>query len=82
MTATSCPVCAGPQEVLTLPNGEPFVVCVKCDGPLEHDRRRGWPRILVCLRCGKPRLATRPNDRLHVHCALSAADFDPLATKW
>jgi len=34
-------------------------------------RRRGFPKHLPCLKCGKLRLATRPDDRFHRKCVVS-----------
>jgi len=30
--------------------------------------RQGWPKLLVCLKCGQLRLARTPGDRMHPHC--------------
>jgi hypothetical protein len=38
----------------------------------EQLRRRGYPKEAPCLKCGKPRLAKRPDDRLHNNCVTDA----------
>lgn len=39
-------------------------------------RRPGWPKLLKCLRCDVPRLASGPEDRLHVRCRAEVAQLD------
>jgi hypothetical protein len=47
------------------------------DGPsfsvLQSGRvlRRGWPKALPCLKCGRLRMAEHPGSRLHAHCSAS-----------
>jgi hypothetical protein len=35
---------------------------------LPPERRPGWPKLLPCLRCDRPRPATHAGDRFHPHC--------------
>ncbi len=35
-------------------------------------RRPGWPKLLKCLGCARPRSATSPSDRLCDACRASA----------
>ena len=39
-------------------------------------RRRGFPKRLPCLRCGRRRWSHSPSDRLHDACRKSAAELD------
>ena len=38
-------------------------------------KRRGWPKILSCLVCGRSHSAASPGDRLHEACRRSAGEW-------
>lgn len=36
----------------------------------------GFPKVLVCLLCGRPRVAMGPADRLHPRCRKAVVEAD------
>ncbi|MBI4348485.1 MAG: hypothetical protein HY553_16715 [Elusimicrobia bacterium] len=50
----------------------PLAATLRLD--LHAPPRPGWPKVKPCLVCGRLRVATAPNDRLHPTCRARAVE--------